>query len=246
MNRRNFNMIEILLAMSVIAIGFLGVISLLSIGLRTHRKAQDNFYVTLAAETMANYVKAKCEQYDLTIYLDKAGNKHAKTRSYGHDSGYLTADEMKIRDNKTDKTAEDIGNLGLPKPLEFEECDFDNGKKLIPDKMDSNYPTSLTVIRSGKANPLGAKNAKKADNYFDTMSKYHFMEYKSYIDNEELVEFDCIATVAITPYVSMQSASKVMMNATNKDASMLLVRIEWPAEAKVGDRNSREFQYYVY
>lgn len=78
MNRRNFNMIEILLAMAVISIGFLSVISLLSIGLKTHRKAQDNFYVSLAAETMANYAKSQCELYDLCIYVAKEGSTPAK------------------------------------------------------------------------------------------------------------------------------------------------------------------------
>lgn len=248
MNRRNFNMIEILLAMAVISIGFLSVISLLSIGLKTHRKAQDNFYVSLAAETMANYTKAECERFDLSIYVAKEANYASKMRSFGFETGYITATEMNMRQIAGTKT-KTVWEMGLPEPQEFEEYDFENGELLIPNpKQDRNFPSNFELRKSGHANPTGAQNAVNSnmDVEKDTWSKCHYMKWTTEVDNENIVEFDCIATVVVSPKIGMRSYSGTQLSITDKDSCGLVIRIEWPAEAAIEKRNSREFEYYVY
>ena len=64
MCRKYFNMIEIMLAMTVISIGFMGVISLLPLGIATNRDAIENTYVTMASENMANYLYSQVKKYD--------------------------------------------------------------------------------------------------------------------------------------------------------------------------------------
>lgn len=243
MNRRNFNMIEILLAMAVISIGFLSVISLLSIGLKTHRKAQDNFYVSLAAETMANYAKAEAELFDLSIYVAKESNYASKTRSFGYETGYITATENHLRYGGAKQ------EMGLPEPLEFDELSFDTGELLIPNaKQDKGFPANFELRKCGKANPTGAQNAVNSNASIekDLWSKYHYMKWTTTIDNEEIIEFDCIATIVVSAEAAMNGYAGTQLNMPGQDSCGLVVRIEWPAKLPMKKRNSKEFEYYVY
>lgn len=137
----------------------------------------------------------------------------------------------------------------MPAPKEFEELNFEAGDILIPNsKQDSNFPANFELRKCGEANPTGARNAMNSREKIekDLWSKYHYMKWTTTVDDDEIVEFDCIATVVMSAEGAMFGYSGTQLRTDGQDSCGLVVRIEWPAEADADKRNSKEFEYYVY
>ncbi len=230
MRKKCFNMVEILLAMGVVAIGFMSVITLLSLGLQTHRQAQENSYVTLAAETMANFTRGESELYDLSEFSISTYSNNGIT---GHSlrttkMTYYTIDTMYSSAFRHELEA-GTQSLELPPPREFKECKFT--KTLIPDQYTYDLSDSFTLMQSSKSNR--------------EFVKYHYLKWTTDINDKKVTDFDCIATIGFEPPHFPRTTSGEDLNGEEGN-SRLTVRIEWPAEVPVEQRQSRIFHYMVY
>lgn len=225
MKKKNFNMIEIMLAMIVIAVGFISVLGLLPTGLLVTREAQENTYVTLAAETMRNYLRGELERYDLSRWAG-TGNYASKCSYFSVDHGYRLATKGEI-------AGDELASLELPAPIDYDEGRF-GSKVLIPDPdgKSNGIPSNFTLIQSSRSG--------------DIYPKFHYMKWSTDIKGEKVVDFDCITSVGMT-YVRDTSRSANGVRIEEGEGTVrLAIRVEWPAMKKAGERKFREFLYYVF
>lgn len=223
MNKRFFNMVEILLAMLVISFGFVAVVGLLPSGLEVTRDAQENTYVTMAADTIHNYIRGEAERYDLSRWkhdnpnfpgMNGMGNKMSY---YAVASGYIT----QIR-NEINK------GIALPGPLPFDDCRFST--QLIPDRFAPNFPSTFQMLK-------GASKDK---------AKYHYMKWITDVNGEDVIDFDCIAVAGLSFTRNPCFSANGVQIQEGEGTVYLSVRVEWPAKKKPSERKFREFVYYVF
>ena len=221
MHRKYFNMIEIMLAMTVISIGFIGVISLLPLGITTNRNAIENTYVTMASENMLNYIRSESKQFDFCFFRAEATSSpkgdllfHDPMSRFALDSGFYL---------------ESQGTL--PVVVGKDEGGFT--KRVIPSGGDR-FPKYFTM--------------KKGNN-----PKMFLLTWQTEINGVPATDFECIVTAGLRPVARRDQMATGAWNPYGRVASInvvsptaLVVRVEWPAEAKVEDRSYKFFYYNVF
>ena len=221
MHRKFFNMIEIMLAMTVISIGFIGVIGLLPLGISTNRNAIENTYVTMASENMANYLYSEVKKYDYCYF-------RKQNITTGTDVIWQSPVDVFVLETET--WIESIDTL--PSPVEKEAGGFST--KIIPSGGDS-LPNHFTMMRG--TNPK--TYLMKWETEINGVPAPDF---------ECIVTIGLRAPT--NRNISANGLWLRFFgdgySPSPSPASNAIVRIEWPANASVEDRSYKEFFYFIY
>ena len=221
MHRKYFNMIEIMLAMTVISIGFIGVISLLPLGISTNRNAIENTYVTMASENMLNYLYSQVKKYDYCYF-------RKQNITTGTDEVWQSPVDVFALDREVWLESHET----LPEAINKDDAGFSS--KMIPEG-GKTLPRSFTM--------KGGKDPK-----------IFLMTWETEINGVPATDFECIVSIGLrAPTNRNVSANGLWLrffgdgySQSPSPASNAIIRIEWPADAKVEDRSYKEFLYFIY
>ncbi len=219
MKIQRFNMIEIMLAMLVISVALLGSMGLFPIGLDNNLQAKEDFYATLSADTMSNYIRGGMECHNLFNSDYGSG-----CEDYAHLNNYHSFVRVGYGFDIPDKSV-----LDFPEPITMEDGSF--SRTVIPNRITNPIPTGFTLKRSSKG---------------DDYSKYHLLTFATEVDGEKEVDFDCIATVLLNPLTYANGVGRNFKVDSQLGNVFLTVRIEWPASLPPESRSSRTYSYYLY
>ncbi|MGL4855166.1 MAG: type IV pilus modification PilV family protein [Lentisphaeria bacterium] len=221
MSKKAFSMIEILLAMGVITVGFMAIVTLLPLGLNTSRDAQESTYINMAVDTVANYLRAECNLFDLSKFSRPGGGKtYTKTVHFAEDYGFNTHENYNWQTNQ----------VSLPASIKLSEGSF--SKRVIPDSFSNNFPLDFLMEQSTKGGDF---------------RKYFRLRWFTDVEgSKDEADFDCIAVVGMSTYRSPSASVCNSRISENESYPCLTIRVEWPAELEPEFRKSREFNYFIY
>ena len=244
-----FNLLEIVLAMAVIAIGVVSIMALFPIGLDANRQSQDNVYVTQAGKMVGDYLEGQFKMVErkvryiqyTTPYRNFNANRDATTDMLFNGTGMTDfpgffqmdtneagtvgeADVSYLPDAPTVDKSNDAAN-----DSDWEKI-VDNGDGVIIYRRSSQYSfesESLTPPRLASGDHKAAFRV-----VFTTRTGTGADDYT--------IDFDCIVMAALGEYETRIYYNS-MTRKTLVPGPRLALVVNWPASKEVFKRQTQSF-----
>ena len=240
-----FNLLEIVLAMAIIAIGVVSIMGLFPIGLDANRQAQDNVYSTLAANMVADHLAGEMKQIEADVLYKQYQSPFADSTAHKDYLKDLVSDKFYLMDTNEKNTPGDPDKSYLPDGPEVDPSkaveDSDGPWELVVDNQDG---VQIYRLRTDYSFADGSQTPARLgiDNH---LAAYRVV-FKTRVGNngqDDTVDFDCIVMCGLGEYESRLFFHQKWNLTKGKrlPGPRLAVMVQWPASKAPSKRETKTF-----
>ncbi len=231
---RRYNLVEVILALGVVAIGVVSIMALFPIGANASRDASMETYAANTADEMLQFIKYRLKEVDDDDTQDKVDERWEKLIGDDDDSGVI---KKKPTNDSDVRTILNVEKDDLDKKTVWVKPDIDifgdifNSTHTIYQHHTNKQLFQLLSHRNSDDIELGDTNDSDSTKDFATNVDFRAI---AYIWKEQIVMDQTLASDSKVDY---------------KSGVRIIVRVTWPAEIQFDDAdttyNARQKADYV-